>query len=276
MPTYRIEEASTGRAGCKNKECQEKKEKILKGELRLGSWVDTEQFQSWSWKHWGCVTPRQIASIQEIVGDEKDYTLLDGYDEISAENQEKIREAVEQGHVADSDWKGDVEVNRPGKSGFRVRVSKKKQDPNDDTPQKGKRPRNRKASDEPAEEESGPALKKAKTAKVEKTAAKTAKTSKLKSTTSVAGPSAESRETELPTSLKEKPTKGRKQKVRSEAPAKEETPTSTKVRGRGAKTTASTAAEVEKSAPLDATLAKADMEGTTRNTRRTRSGRKVD
>lgn len=48
----RLELASTGRAGCKNKECQEKKEKILKGELRLGTFVDTEQFQSWAWKHW--------------------------------------------------------------------------------------------------------------------------------------------------------------------------------------------------------------------------------
>lgn len=35
-----------------------------------------------------------------------DFDLFDGYDEISSENQEKIREAVEQGHVADSDWKG--------------------------------------------------------------------------------------------------------------------------------------------------------------------------
>ena len=44
--------------------------------------------------------------MQGIVGDDKDLSLLDGYDEVSEENQEKIREAVEQGHVADSDWKG--------------------------------------------------------------------------------------------------------------------------------------------------------------------------
>lgn len=54
----------------------------------------------------GCVTPRQVAGLQEIVGEDKDFSLLDGFDELSDENQEKIREAVEQGHVADSDWKG--------------------------------------------------------------------------------------------------------------------------------------------------------------------------
>ncbi|WEW54971.1 alkaline phosphatase [Emydomyces testavorans] len=170
MPTYRVEEASTGRAGCKNKECQEKKKKILKGELRMGSWVDTEQFQSWAWKHWGCVTPRQIASLQEIVGEDKDFSLVDGFDELSAANQDKIREAVEQGHVADSDWKGDVEMNRPGKTGFRVRASKKHADEDDreaieGTPKKTKRPRGKKRDRESdAEEAAEPVTKNAKTA----------------------------------------------------------------------------------------------------------------
>ncbi|KAI1911116.1 hypothetical protein LOZ12_004524 [Ophidiomyces ophidiicola] len=157
MPTYRVEEASTGRAGCKNKECQDKKEKILKGELRLGSWVDTERFQSWSWKHWGCVTPRQVSTLQEIVGEDKNFSDLDGFDEISAENQDKIREAVEHGHVADSDWKGDVEVNRPGKSGFRVRASKKKEDaedaPQNDTTKTTKRSRGKKKKEETESED---------------------------------------------------------------------------------------------------------------------------
>lgn len=53
----------------------------------------------------GCVTPKQVASINDIVGGD-DFSLLDGYDELSAENQEKIRDAVEHGHINDSDWKG--------------------------------------------------------------------------------------------------------------------------------------------------------------------------
>lgn len=52
------------------------------------------------------MTPRQVAGLQEIVDEDKDFSLLDGFDELSEENQDKIREAVEQGHVADSDWKG--------------------------------------------------------------------------------------------------------------------------------------------------------------------------
>lgn len=47
----------------------------------------------------------------EVVGDasesgERDYTALDGYEELSQEAQVKIRKALEQGHVDDEDWKG--------------------------------------------------------------------------------------------------------------------------------------------------------------------------
>ncbi|KKK18802.1 hypothetical protein AOCH_002889 [Aspergillus ochraceoroseus] len=125
MPSYRIDEASTGRAGCQNKECKDNKVKILKGELRLGTWVDTERFQSFFWRHWGCVTPKIIANFGELVGDDKDLSTIDGFDELSPENQEKVKKAVEQGHVDDEDWKGDPEMNQPGKTGFRKRVSKK-------------------------------------------------------------------------------------------------------------------------------------------------------
>lgn len=54
------------------------------------------------------MTPRQIASIQEIVDEngDRDMTLLDGYDEIPAESQKKVADAVEQGHVDDEDWRG--------------------------------------------------------------------------------------------------------------------------------------------------------------------------
>ncbi|RAL07115.1 uncharacterized protein BO97DRAFT_409245 [Aspergillus homomorphus CBS 101889] len=129
MGAYRLDE-STGRAGCQNKECKDAKVKIAKGELRHGSWVDTGNFQSWKYRHWGCVTPQVIKNLNEAIdelsnGDEKDYSALDGFDELSPENQEKVRRALEQGHVDDADWKGDVEVNRPGMTGFRKKVTKK-------------------------------------------------------------------------------------------------------------------------------------------------------
>jgi ubiquitin-conjugating enzyme E2 O len=38
--------------------------------------------------------------------EDKDYEQLDGFEDLSEENQEKIKKALEQGHVDDEDWKG--------------------------------------------------------------------------------------------------------------------------------------------------------------------------
>lgn len=54
--------------------------------------------------HRGCVTPKQLANLNEMIEGNFDY--LDGYDEITPELQEKVKIALEQGHVDDSDWKG--------------------------------------------------------------------------------------------------------------------------------------------------------------------------
>ncbi|KAJ0423733.1 hypothetical protein BJY00DRAFT_278195 [Aspergillus carlsbadensis] len=128
MPTYRIDLAPTGRAGCTNKECKDNKVKITKGDVRVGSWVDTGNYQSFMWRHWGCVTPKMISNMIEAVGegDDRDLDLLDGYEDLPQEHQEKLARALDQGHIDDDDWNGDLEMNRPGKHGFRVRVAKKK------------------------------------------------------------------------------------------------------------------------------------------------------
>ncbi|OJI99927.1 hypothetical protein ASPVEDRAFT_39303 [Aspergillus versicolor CBS 583.65] len=128
MPSYRIELASTGRAGCTNKECKDNKIKIPKGDLRFGSWVDNGQFQSFFWRHWGCVSPKIVSNINELIGegDDRDLDMLDGYEDLSPEIQKKIERALEQGHIDDEDWNGDREMNVPGSNGFRVRTPKKK------------------------------------------------------------------------------------------------------------------------------------------------------
>lgn len=57
----------------------------------------------------GCVTPKQFVNIRAKLTPEDgtlDATSLDGYDELSEDLQTKIKEAIEQGHVADADWKG--------------------------------------------------------------------------------------------------------------------------------------------------------------------------
>lgn len=52
----------------------------------------------------GCVTPKQIENLIEVT--EKDTDLVDGYDELPSEFQEKVQYALENGHIPDEDWKG--------------------------------------------------------------------------------------------------------------------------------------------------------------------------
>ncbi|KAJ5625750.1 hypothetical protein N7510_002059 [Penicillium lagena] len=164
-------EAKTGRAGCQNKECKDAKVKIPKGELRVGSWVDSGNFQSWFWRHWGCVTPKMIHNVMESLdelddssGDEKNLSLLDGFDELPEEFQATVKKALEQGHVDDKDWNGDAEVNRPGKSGFRVRGKKGDDEHNEETPKKATSSKKRGPADEDEAEDSKP-IKKTKVVK---------------------------------------------------------------------------------------------------------------
>ncbi|KAL8763744.1 MAG: hypothetical protein Q9184_000536 [Pyrenodesmia sp. 2 TL-2023] len=54
-----------------------------------------------------------------------DTDMLDGYEDLPSDLQEKIAQAFEDGHVADDDWRGDPEQNRPGMKGFRSPARKK-------------------------------------------------------------------------------------------------------------------------------------------------------
>jgi hypothetical protein len=49
------------------------------------------------------VTPLQIRNLTESVGSASE---IDGWDELPVEYQDKIREALEEGHVDDEDWNG--------------------------------------------------------------------------------------------------------------------------------------------------------------------------
>ena len=52
----------------------------------------------------GCVTPKQVENLKVSI--ENNVDLFDGYDELPVELQEKMRRALEQGHVDDEDWRG--------------------------------------------------------------------------------------------------------------------------------------------------------------------------
>ncbi|KAJ6516401.1 hypothetical protein C8R45DRAFT_243431 [Mycena sanguinolenta] len=96
---YRLEYASSGRAGCKGgKPC--KGTHIAKGSLRFGSIVDFQGKTSFAWRHWGCVTSRVLENVKKVHDEAAD---LDGFDELSPEDQAKITKAWEVGHVDDED-----------------------------------------------------------------------------------------------------------------------------------------------------------------------------
>ena len=50
------------------------------------------------------MTPVQLANLIEDSGGDTD--MVDGYDELPANFQEKVDFALENGHVPDEDWKG--------------------------------------------------------------------------------------------------------------------------------------------------------------------------
>ncbi|KAI9688665.1 MAG: hypothetical protein M1822_001022 [Bathelium mastoideum] len=122
MP-YRFELASTGRAVCNVGDHKKEKVKIGKGELRMGAWVEFGDVGSWKWRHWGCVTPQVLANIQDTI--DGDYELVDGLDELPPELQDKIKRAIEQGHVDDEDWLHDASQNVVGAKGIKSPVAKK-------------------------------------------------------------------------------------------------------------------------------------------------------
>ncbi|KAK5169676.1 uncharacterized protein LTR77_005654 [Saxophila tyrrhenica] len=187
---YRVEIAKTGRAGCQATQCKKESEKIPKGELRHGVQVTIREHTSFMWRHWGCVTPRIIHNWAEI--SDMDMEMIDGYEVLPPDCQEKVKRALEQGHVDDDDWKGDIECNRldPAKpqQGMFVKTPKKKKakkdesDPEEDYPEdspikkKASKKRGRAQDDEDDEEEAEtkPAPKKAK-GRGKKAAAETVK-----------------------------------------------------------------------------------------------------
>lgn len=63
------------------------------------------------YRHWGCVTPTVIHNWAETSGGDMD--LVDGYDELPPDAQQKVKRALEQGHVDDEDWNGVRSDSRP-------------------------------------------------------------------------------------------------------------------------------------------------------------------
>ncbi|KAE9365328.1 zf-PARP-domain-containing protein [Stipitochalara longipes BDJ] len=136
--SYRVETAKTGRSGCSVKACKEAGIKIDKGELRFGSWVEGPDFSSWSWRHWGCVTGKQLQNLRVALADPDqpdgyNWEMLDGYegDEPSSlvhhpDLQKKVRRVIMQGYIDPEDFNGDPEMNQLGKKGLYLTDAQKR------------------------------------------------------------------------------------------------------------------------------------------------------
>ncbi|GAB7329565.1 hypothetical protein MBLNU13_g01326t2 [Cladosporium sp. NU13] len=170
---YRIEISATKQAGCQATQCKKENVKIQKGEIRQGVLVTAGDFQSMKWRHWGCVTPPVLHNWWEAA--EHDFELIDGLDTMPEDAQEKVKRALQQGHVDDDDFNGDVECNRwNGKKTqgmFLTDKQKEAKEGGEDggrakkpTGKKRGRPAKTEAADEDEEEAEKPAAKKGKKA----------------------------------------------------------------------------------------------------------------
>jgi hypothetical protein len=101
-----------------------------------------------AWRHWGCTTPVIINNMKKSFSTADE---LDGFDELQPVDQEKVRQAWDDGHVADEDIpetarkpEGDDEVDeaKPKKK----RAQSKKDDGKSEVPKPKKARTSKKVS----------------------------------------------------------------------------------------------------------------------------------
>jgi hypothetical protein len=119
------EVSRSNRAGCQATHCKKEQVKIQKGELRQGVLITINEQTSWKWRHWyvsrqyssqitsltgscrGCVTPTVLNNwVTKAGAEDGDMDLIDGFDELPEECQERVRRSLKELHVDDEDWNG--------------------------------------------------------------------------------------------------------------------------------------------------------------------------
>ncbi|KAJ8081196.1 hypothetical protein AAF712_008836 [Marasmius tenuissimus] len=73
---------------------------ITEGSLRFGTTVEFHGKQVFAWRHWGCVTREQLENVKAQF---EEASELDGFEDLKEEDQERVKKAYEDGHVADED-----------------------------------------------------------------------------------------------------------------------------------------------------------------------------
>ncbi|KAJ7762739.1 hypothetical protein DFH07DRAFT_739153 [Mycena maculata] len=107
---YRLEYSASNRAKCKGAKPCKVGTTISKGDLRFGTLVDIQGKTSFAWRHWGCVTPKVITNLKKIHDEAAD---VDGFEDLKPEDQARVTQAFEDGHVADEDIPDSA--RKPGK-----------------------------------------------------------------------------------------------------------------------------------------------------------------
>lgn len=99
-----------------------------------------------AWRHWGCTTPKVITGMKAMFNEASE---LDGYEDLTPEDQEKVNQAWIDGKVADEDipetarkpggaaGEDDEEEEKPKKK--RAAPKKKAEDANGDEEEKPKK-----------------------------------------------------------------------------------------------------------------------------------------
>ena len=114
--------------------------------LILATRLSRSLFFGSSWKHWGCVSSRVFSNMKNTVPTAEE---IDGYEALKPEDQEKVKTAYSEGHVAEEDIPetakktgGDDEADeeededKPAKKG---RATKKKADADEEKPKRAPR-----------------------------------------------------------------------------------------------------------------------------------------
>ncbi|KAG8753133.1 hypothetical protein FRC14_006381 [Serendipita sp. 396] len=160
---YKIEYSSTGRAMCKGpKPC--KGSKLEKGVLRVGVVSDFQGHVSWSYRHYGCTTPKVFTNMKQAYSSAED---VEGFDTLTADDQQKFKTAWEKGHVEADDVPAtavagaeDEEELAPSKKkpGRPRKKQKTDDDDEDDRPKPKKKaaPRRKKKADSDEDAELSP------------------------------------------------------------------------------------------------------------------------
>ncbi|TFK41503.1 poly polymerase and DNA-ligase Zn-finger region-domain-containing protein [Crucibulum laeve] len=149
---YRLEYATSARAKCKGPApC--KGTTIQKGEFRVGTLVDFRGNTSFAYRHWGCTTPKIFENMKKSFEDPSE---LDGYDDLKPEDQAKVKESWQQGHVAEGDIpasakkddgaaEGEEEEEKPKKKAKKTAAKKADESEGESAAEKPKKARASKA-----------------------------------------------------------------------------------------------------------------------------------